>query len=178
MKKTLFAMIALIVGLGGVFSGCKKSPQERAEYLVKKMLENSLHDFSSYESVQFGTLDSTFSRVEDLEEYKNAWVSGHALKDVALKKKKDAELYREYGLYEKELQSSLEARQLIDSSLYYLRKCVELDSLFIPEFIGWQISHSFRANNKSGNKEISHRRFYFDKDLTKIVAETDDFKKQ
>lgn len=176
MKKLLLTMTAL-VGLLTAFSGCKKNPQKQAELLVKKRLEVSLHDFSSYESVQFGHLDSTFSRVDELEEYQASLSLAKELKDKGLDKGEDAERYGRYGLYREQARYAREAAYLLDSAMYHIRKCKELDSLFTPEFVGWQITHSFRANNASGNKIINHRIFYFDKDLTTIVKDEDNGEK-
>lgn len=172
MKKFLLTAIA-IVGVVLAFSGCRQSPQKQAEYIVKKQLEVSLHDFSSYESVLFGSLDSTFSQVEDLEEYNTSFSKAKDLKEKGLEKGKDAERYGEFGLYEEQARYAREAACLLDSAMYHIKKCQELDSLFTPEFVGWQITHTFRAKNASGNKIINHRIFYFDKDLTKIIKDED-----
>lgn len=172
MKKLLLKMIALI-GLVVAFSGCKQSPQERAEYIVRKQLEVSLHDFDSYENVQFGTLDSTFSQVEDFKEYQTSFSLAKELNEKGIEKIEDAKRYSEFGLYQEQGRYAREGKQLLDSAMYHIKKCEELDSLFTPEFIGWQITHSFRANNASGNKIIVHRTFYFDKDLTRIVRDED-----
>lgn len=176
MKRLILTTIAL-TGLMGAFIGCKRNPQKQAEYLIKKQLEVSLHDFSSYESVQFGSLDSTFSQVEDLEEFQEAVLLAKELKKQGLDKVDDAKRYGEYGLYREQAQYAREAAYLLDSAMFYIKKCLEMDSLFRPEFIGWQITHSFRANNASGNKIINHRIFYFDKDLTTIVKDEDNGKK-
>ncbi|GAD04515.1 hypothetical protein HQ45_06790 [Porphyromonas crevioricanis] len=176
MKKLLITMIAL-VGLVVAFSGCKKTPQKQAELLVKKRLEVSLHDFSSYESVQFGTLDSTFSQVKDLEEFQTSLSLAEKLKEKGFEKGEDAKLYSKFGLYQEQARYATEAMLLLDSAMFHIRRCEELDSLFTPEFIGWQITHSFRAKNASGNKIIAHRIFYFDKDLTRIVKDEDNSEK-
>ena len=90
MKVNLLATLSLI-GLVFAITSCTQSPQKQAENLVKKQLETSLHDMNSYESVEFGTLDSAFSQVEDLEEYKNYSEKIEELNSKYLKAKEEFE---------------------------------------------------------------------------------------
>ena len=176
MKVNLLATLSLI-GLVFAITSCTQSPQKQAENLVKKQLETSLHDMNSYESVEFGTLDSAFSQVEDLEEYKNYSEKIEELKAKASEKKEYAEEYNMFGLQAERAKCAKEAVQLLSDAMHYLKKCQELDSLFVPKFIGWRLEHTFRANNPEGHKVISHRVYYFDKDLTKIVRDEDNSKR-
>lgn len=41
---------------------------------------------------------------------------------------------------------------------------------FVPEFVGWSVSHTYRAKNGFGALDISTDTFYFDKELTKIIG--------
>lgn len=177
MKNYLLAKLAIISLILTTYS-CKQNPQKQAEGLIKKQLETSLHDIDSYESVEFGTLDSAFSQVENLEEYKEVvfWEEKYKHKcTVALN---NAETYEEIGLYDTQSRYIKEAETLLDSLKKYERRHFELDSLFTPKFIGWRLEHTFRANNPEGHKVISHRVYYFDKDLTKIVRDEDNSKRE
>lgn len=165
MKKLLLTTIVAIATISAI-TGCKKNQQEQAQSLVRKQLDLLLDDMGSYESVAFSELDSTFTRVEDLEEYKDAEFSMKLIKQ-------SIEIGREYDITLGYEQQAREELALLDSLDLYTRKCKELDSLFVPEFIGWKIYHTFRSNNKNGNKEIFHKVFYLDKGLTTIVGYED-----
>lgn len=165
MKKLLLTTIVAVATISTII-GCKKSPQEQAQDLVRKQLDLLLDDMDSYESVAFSGIDSTFTRVQDLEEYKDAEFSLKLIKQTI-------EIGREYDITLGYEQQAREELALLDSLNLYSRKCRELDSLFVPEFIGWKIYHTFRSNNKNGNKEIFHKMFYLDKDLTRIVGYED-----
>jgi hypothetical protein len=40
-------------------------------------------------------------------------------------------------------------------------------------FIGWSMTHLYRAKNLGGNYRLVNESFYFDKDLTKVVGSID-----
>ena len=50
-----------MVGLALTFVGCNNSNEKKAQKLIKEYLSKNLNDASSYESVEFSKLDSTFS---------------------------------------------------------------------------------------------------------------------
>jgi hypothetical protein len=56
------------------------TPEGKAKKAIKEKLKITLHDFKSYESVEFGTLDSLFSDVTSSSEYEvlnskyEAWI--------------------------------------------------------------------------------------------------------
>ena len=177
MKNYLLAKLAIISLILTTYS-CKQNPQKQAEGLIKKQLETSLHDMNSYESVEFSTLDSAFSNVEDLEEYKNYSAKIDELRAKASEKGEYADEYGMFGLPAERAKYAKEAVQLLKEAMYYVKKCQEMDSLFVPKFIGWKLEHTFRANNPEGHKVISHRVYYLDKDLTKIVRDEDNSKRE
>lgn len=60
MKKRILTFIALSV----ILFSCSNNT-DRAKKLIKEELSKSLNDFKSYEPVQYGTLDSTFTSFDD-----------------------------------------------------------------------------------------------------------------
>lgn len=168
MKKLLFAMLILLPA-----SGCKESIQKRAERLVREELEQTLHDFSSYESVKFGTLDSVMTDVSDMEEYRNTMDSARMYIDQAKKSYSDAERYLEYGLNSKAKLETELAGLYREMARVYIDSAEKIEAEFVPEFDGWSIKHSFRANNASGNKVIGHYRYYFNKEVTEVLKSKD-----
>lgn len=168
MKKLLFICLMCIGTLG--FIGCS-SPEKKAKSLIDHQLKVSLHDYSSYENVEFGKLDSTFSDASDLSEYKDALDKVKDFNKQGGSKIDDAKLYGEIGSPELQVKYARWAKSLLDSATYYLNIVKRIDSTFVPEFVGWNITHTFRANNASGNKIIVHRKYNFDKDITQIVKD-------
>lgn len=166
---TFFALLSFCVS--GLLTSCGKSNEEKAKDLIDEQLQLSLHDYGSYEPVEFGKLDSTYSSAFDLPEYNDAVNKAKHFKDEGNDKVNDAELYGRFGLYERQVEYAREGKILFDSAMFYVNKAAKIDSSFVPEFVGWGMTHTFRANNKFGNKVIAHRKYYFDKDFTKIIGE-------
>ena len=118
MKANLLATLSLI-GLVFAITSCTKNPQKQAENLVKKQLETSLHDMNSYESVEFSTLDSAFSQVEDLKEYKEVVFWEEKYKQKCTSALNNAETYEELGLYDTQGRYIQDAETLLDSLKKY-----------------------------------------------------------
>jgi len=166
MKKVL---LLLAVALSLLFAGCSENKEKKAKELINHQLKVTLHDFSSYESVEFGKLDSTFTESSDLPEYKIAIDKANEFTKQGGDKIETAKMYGECTLYDKQVQYARWGKELLDSATYYINIAKNIDSTFIPKFVGWNITHTFRANNASGNKVIGHRKYYFDKDVSKII---------
>lgn len=169
MKHFLFILASVLLF---AFTGCS-SNEKKAQKLINQKLRLTLHDYSSYESVQFGKLDSTYSTVKDTPEYREALEKSEQLQKEAMMELTKIKMYQELFLYELAMEGALHCKMINDSSLHYYQICIKLKELFIPEFIGFNITHTFRTNNSSGNKVIAHYKYYFDKDITKIIKEED-----
>lgn len=62
MKKlTVVLFIALVA--------CSQSKEEKAKSLIKENMKTSMNDFKSYEAVEFGKLDSTYTSYHNDENY-------------------------------------------------------------------------------------------------------------
>lgn len=63
--KQLLLSIAISLAFTIVYCSCENNntPEKKAQALIKQSLEKTMNDFSSYEPVDFGTLDSTFTSV-------------------------------------------------------------------------------------------------------------------
>ena len=164
MKKTL------IIFLCATFAfGCALSPEKRAQKLIKAHMKETMHDWSSYEPVKFGQLDSVYTTVYDKAEYsiyKNKIEEFDKLFNEALEK---CERYTAYHLFDKAHSALDESGILIDSINKYKLACKEIENDYIPKFKGWSMTHTSRGNNALGNKIIGTNIFYFDPDITQIV---------
>ncbi len=164
-----------VLFIGILLSSCN-SPEDKAKSLIKQNLKESLHDWDSYESVKFGSLDSVYTTIEDNRYYLECYAK------LILYNKKGEEVLDEIKIYD-DLYSSwadnkrrkllTEAKEYIDSINKYQLICKQLNNDFKPEFSGWKIQHSYRCNNALGNKIISHYMYYFNKDITEIVKQED-----
>lgn len=145
-----------IAGLLFCITACN-SPEKTAQKLVRDYLKENLKDPSSYQPAKFGQLDSTYSEfvldeklivkeIEPIIEESDRYLNQNNY-DKAFDKAEEAAIKR------KEMQAKLQAD-------------------FVPEFIGWSISHTYRAKNGFGALDISTDTFYFDKELTKIIGVT------
>lgn len=167
-------LCCLIFGL--IFLSCSTSLEDKAKKLIKNHLHETLHDEKSYESVSYGGLDSVFTTISDNDTYIMSIAKYEFYSDKSDKSMEDFNLY--IDLYSdtykrKAIKSLANAREYLDSMKVYAPILDSIKDNFMPEFKGWSMKHSYRANNASGNKIIGHFRFYFDIGLTEIVDTKD-----
>lgn len=159
MNKVLFILLLPIL-----LASCS-SPEKRAQKLIQKHLKETLHNWNSYESVKFSTLDSLFTIPSDDIKF----IEMSALSKTYFDK---INIYLEWDL-NKQVEYLNKQKIYLDSAEYYQSLCDSIAANFTPEFKGWTMDHSFRANNATGNKVIGHLRYSFDKSITKILESKD-----
>lgn len=175
LQKTGFSIAIILL------VGCS-TPTKKAHQLIKQHLKETLHDWSSYESVKFDSLDSVFTTVFD--------IPGFALMSAKVIEfdNRQKEMLQDVNRYMEEMRVSYylrdyyaakceklidEGQALIDSIALYAPLLDSLQNNFHPELKGWKMAHSFRANNAAGHKTIHHICYFFDKDITKITDTKD-----
>ena len=150
-----------------------QSPADKAHKLIKEELFKNLHDFSSYEPVEFGKLDSVYTTIAFTDAHELLkW--GNVLADSAQKLIKAAQVFeksrKEYPFCDS---MYLITSRLADSLLTIARENIEhSDSIsrnFKPQFCGFRMSHRFRAKNAQGNILLSENEYFFDKKITMIL---------
>ena len=155
------------------------SPEGKARNAIKEKLKMTLNNFKSYESVKFGTLDSLFSDVTTSSEYEALKTKRESWIKLAEEEKKADEEKIQTALKNgnphhipiiKEF--SLMPRCL-DSAEAYLNKLKSVEKSYKPRFIGWSMTHLYRAKNLAGNYKLNNESFYFDKELSKVVGTID-----
>jgi hypothetical protein len=144
MKNVLTLVLIVLV-----FSACNNN-EKKARKLIKEYLKTSMNDFSSYEPVEFSTLDSTYSSYEESEE-------SHRLKEE-IKNTRLAvfDISVDYFDYKKKIDSLIGVDSLLSKS-------------FIPDHNGYAMSHKFRGKNAFSAIMLKEYGYYFDKDLTKVT---------
>lgn len=183
MRKSLITLIGYLLILVVAFVSCSK--EEKAKKLVIEHYRLSLHDFSSFEPVQWFSLDTLMSTPY--------------LSDSLYRAKYDeAELllidYQETAEDLKSIVDEIEIYTGLSSFSYKIRNLREearalmkkankeeeqidilkalFDSIernFIPEYIGHKLSLKYRAKTLGGNYKLSSNTFFFDKKITQIT---------
>ena len=149
---------------------CSKSPEQKAQSLIKSKLKETLHDPKSYESVKFSTLDSVYTTLEDNLEYlilkkKFDWAYKKAQEFLS-----ETKIYSGSRFYRDEFRDALKGAEMMsDSMTVYVPILEKMEKEFVPEFNGWKMEHSFRSNNAMGAKTLGSYVFYFNNELKEII---------
>jgi hypothetical protein len=163
--------VILLCALSLLF-GCTKSKTDTAKTLIEEHLTKILHDKSSYESVEFGNLDSTFTNYTTDSLYR------HYLTKRVICQKMRNKLYDESQIWrtiDKERHDFCEQRALLyaDSTSLYKDLEDKAKQNFAPQFNGYVMKHSFRSKNQMGNTVLNVLAFQFDTELTRVTSACD-----
>jgi hypothetical protein len=155
---------------------CKQKPREViVKDNIKSYLAKSMHDFKSYEPVQYGAIDSIYSSYHKSERNKE-------LTDLFHKYHKDGEealqkaesnfyINRSLGKYYSDMGKDF--GQKLDS----ITKIMKKESKgFNPQFVGYEVLHSFRGKNVNGATVLSTEYFILDSALN--VISTEEYKEE
>lgn len=156
--------IILLSCITFILCSCEKTNEEKAQELIRTNLEENMKDWTSYKSVSFSKLDSTFT------EYKNTSQAAKLEMEIS-KLQNESDSIRT-------LANSAEKhnKDLFDKALLKIKKAQELDSIYNINkesykgiFNGWQMIHKYRGNNSYGAKDLESTVFFFDTNVTKIT---------
>jgi len=159
MKNLIYLFI---VGLA--LSSCN-SNDNAAKSLVSDYMAKSLMDASSYESVEFTELDSTFSifyftteatLLRTKRDLAHTRAFGFTLDNIGKNSSSILDSIRVYEQMEQEMQLLLD----------------EKEQYYEGRFDGWTTVHTYRAKNGFGAYRLGKFRFMFNKDMTEIVSAT------
>lgn len=159
MKKIIYLSLGITVF--ALFS-CN-SNEKKAQKLIKDYLSKNLNDASSYESVEFSKLDSTFS---------NFYFSTEGQE---LTEKQE---FAHNRAFELSIEDVLEENPIIQDSIKIYRKTEEdckkayeeKELAYIGEFNGWKMTHKYRAKNGLGATILGTTVFTFNKELTEVKS--------
>jgi len=183
MKKLI-----LLAAITTITFSCCKTPEEKANALIKEKMEKVLYYPESYDPTET-IIDSAFSPKDSPELYerlKNAYELILEYDEVE-KKLKIAKSsmsiwdnpYSEFGRneyneqkekYEKYLELSEKMEALIEKTKRENDEWGEKLKKEGEKFIGFKVTHSYRAKNNAGNIIFDKVYFLLDKDLKKIIA--------
>jgi hypothetical protein len=157
MKNFIYLFIVGVLTL----ASCNSNDND-AKSLVSDYMSKSLMDASSYESVEFTELDSTFSIFYFTTEAELLRTKRDLAHARAFELKLDnitensSDILDSIRVYE---QMERESQQLLD----------EREQHYKGEFDGWTTVHTYRAKNGFGAYRLGKIRFIFNKDVTEIV---------
>lgn len=183
MKKTIYFLVASLL-----FAACGQSPEEKAKKLVEESVKKSLYHPESYEPVEV-ILDSAFAPKDDPEVYEKAVKlcklskSGQEYEDNMKRAKSSMAIWSGPYMSSYSRNEYNEAKEKFD---YYSGKVEEntakIQKIFNEiiklcepgrRFIGFKVSHKFRAKNNNGDVLMGNYVYLVDESLTNILAEYD-----
>lgn len=163
MEKLFLFLLALVIS-------CKqKSREDLMKDGIKEYLSKTMHDFKSYEPVEFKKPDSTYTNYLTSDRGQALYDSidnYNKLQEDLLTRAKEytytaprvaLEILKEGRVY-----------NAIADSLIKIRDKEKAD--FIKKFNGYEMLHSFRGKNMNGATILTTKRFYFDTTFTVIKS--------
>jgi hypothetical protein len=173
MNKHSMAIAFALIGLGAIIlASCSMSNEEKARDLICEYMKNHVHNAKSYEVVEFGNLDSTFTSLLDDSVFYNAFEKRLVCQKMRNQLYDETQLWRKidqnrYNHYNQKL------ALYVDSADMYYKQEQEARKRFIPQFDGFVMSHTFRTNNELGNPVLNKVAIVFNKELTKVESVND-----
>ena len=180
MKKVVF-IIGLFIS---VFVSCSKSPEQKADALIKDALKKTLYKPETYNPIET-KVDSAFAPYEDPEFFKVLAEYGEfnmKYQEVEFKAKTAKS---SMAIFSGPYQSAFGKNQYQDEKEEY-DKCKaemermqakgekllqEIDKFAKAErrFVGYKAFHNYRADNNAGQTLIGNAVFFIDKDFKEIT---------
>lgn len=181
----------LTLGLATLLlTACSMSPEKKASSIVEKAVKSSLYHPNSYDPIET-VVDSAFTPMDDpdfFEKTLKLYELGIKMADCDLEMKnakssmmiwsdlRDAFSKNEYNLCKEEYEMyavKLETLQKKGEKLGEELKGIAEQG---RNFIGWKVTHSYRAQNNAGQTLIGESVFILDPEMNQILASynTDD----
>lgn len=185
MKKIAILGVAALV-----FVGCSMSPEKKAASIAEKAVKASLYHPDSYDPI--GTIvDSAFAPMDDpdfFEKTLKLYELGIEMEecDYEMKNAKssmsiwsnlhDAFSRNEYNEAKEKYDNYAEKMENLQKKCEKLSEELNCIAEQGRNFIGWKVTHSYRAQNNAGQTLIGENVLILDPEMTQILADynTDD----
>ena len=184
MKKVtsiLFALLSILI------TSCSQTNESKAKKVIKEYFKETLDDYDSYSPVSSSEIAMAKTKwelpkelepeLEKLEEiakkinqsgYNNIDVASDA--DYFIKDLDNSSEYSHKKTLDKNMIKKIENWKALWLEFKHYQDIIYASkNSFQPEFIGWKMTHKFRAKNRVGGNELNEIEFQFDKDITKVV---------
>ncbi len=202
LNRIITALLTLAIAL--LFAQCnaEESRKEKAEEIIKQDLFETLPDYKSYElvSIEMDTIKESWVSIpgiiEIAKEYQQAFDDeGNAkIRYNELLDKKEKLKERAFRTY---MSSDLLGLARLDKKYKQLDKDINVadsqwaeatdkaESLYgqltdkittnkSEDFVGWNVTHKFRANNDDGVSQLYCYHYYISPDMKRIIIKWDD----
>lgn len=182
MKKVVFVILTIVI------TACSQSPEQKANALIQEKVKNSLNLPETYEAVET-IIDSAFAPKDDPAFYEKTLKLSSYMVDYQKNREKADNAERSMSIWKGPYMSEYAKREYNEAKQEY-DDCVkleeklrnkmqkaykELEKIAEPgrRFIGFKVTHKFRAQNNAGNTLMGKFVFIMDEDLTKVLASYD-----
>jgi hypothetical protein len=177
--KTLLYTIALLSML--LCSGCSK--ESKAKSAIKNYLFKVMYDYNSYQPVEYGKLDSTFSNYNSTTEFKNYDSLREQMEDTIISMSKTDSMMAvdPSSLSSVEIDNAVKKiradtviiARLIDSVKKTNTIIDKKRKEYKPSFSGYSIFHSYRGKNANGAYVLAREVFFLNKSLDTVFESID-----
>lgn len=202
LNRIITALLTLAIAL--LFAQCnaEESRKEKAEEIIKQDLFETLPDYKSYElvSIEMDTIKESWVSIpgiiEIAKEYQqafddegNAKIRYNELLDKKEKLKERAfrtymssdllglaRLDKEYKQLDKDINvaDSQWAEATDKAESLYGQLTDKITTNKSEDFVGWNVTHKFRANNDDGVSQLYCYHYYISPDMKRIIIKWDD----
>lgn len=182
MKKNVFLGLAALA-----FVACSVSPEKKAASIVEKAVKASLYHPNSYDPIET-VVDSAFAPMDDpdfFEKTLKLYEIGiemedcdremkHAKSSMAIWSNPHSAFSRnEYNEAKEEYETCVAKMETLQKKGKKLDEKLKDIAEQGRNFIGWKVTHSYRAQNNAGQTLIGESVFILDPEMTQVLAEYD-----
>lgn len=154
MQRMLIIMIA-------AFACSPQSNEELIKKNIRSYLSKSMHDYNSYEAVDFGKIDTAYTDYSENPRYQSLMDSVKTYGELSDKMLEAARqsIYSSKTASRSYLNQADRYNKIADS----INKIIEKENnSFKPVFKGYSIVHSFRGKNPNGALVLTDKKFFLD----------------
>lgn len=137
---------------------CACQSPSNEEIAHNKVSDYLIKGKKSYEQILFGELDSAFTSVKDTKLYKEYIQKQGAFEGHEILRQQYPDLY-----------SDEESKSNKEQEIYYRAICDSLESIFSPQFTGWQMQHIYKYKNNKDEFVVDNYIIFFDENLQTIT---------
>ena len=169
-----------------MFASCSKTPEDKANVLIKEEMSKTLYNPDTYEAIET-KIDSAFAPIDDPNFF--ALVADLGSENLLISQCQDEMNELQLLMNTAEKNKSKDAAKYLKDSKNYagiMQKCIEKQNSIYEsintklakikealnakrEFIGFKAMHRYTAKNKDGKQLTEEYCYYFDKDMTKVL---------
>lgn len=164
MSKKLISVSALCL-----LFACDTSTENKAKALVQEDMRTYLQDYNSYDPIAFSKLDSTFSSNNQPEfEANNQLLKTYEQRMEEYTTQLRSFLQNKINREEAAHYDSL-LKLTKDSAKICMARNSQLMQDLTPVFSGYQLQHTFKAQEAGGGKTTHHVVYFMDSNITRIL---------